>query len=45
MIATAPQPLQSNPADAPTYVEIIKGILSETLNAQGFWIDDYDMDA
>ncbi|MGD1905088.1 MAG: hypothetical protein ACFB0C_03740 [Leptolyngbyaceae cyanobacterium] len=44
MIATAPQPLQSSQADAPTYVELIKAILSETLNDQGLWADGDELD-
>jgi hypothetical protein len=40
MIVTAPQPvqaqsLQSGSADAPTYIEVVKAILAQTLNGQG----------
>lgn len=45
MIATAPQPVQYNPTEFPTYIEIVKAILAETLNAQGLGIDADDMDA
>jgi hypothetical protein len=46
MIATAPQPLQSlqsSQVDSPTYIEVVKAILSETLNAQGLGVDDMDV--
>ena len=45
MIATAPQPFQFSQPDAPTYVEIIKAILSETLNDQGLWDEGDEVEA
>ncbi len=44
MIATAPQPLQSSSIETPTYIEVVKAILAETLNTQGIGIDADDMD-
>lgn len=45
MIATAPQPVQKSQADTPTYIEVIKAILAETLNAQGLDFDATEIEA
>ncbi|NJN20932.1 MAG: hypothetical protein HC812_06705 [Leptolyngbya sp. RL_3_1] len=49
MIVTVPQPvqaqsLQSGSADAPTYIEVVKAILAQTLNDQGIGFERDDAD-